>query len=118
MAMGNRSATAGAPALVISQWASAQVTVTAGSTTATTATVTLPGGQTGYPRVLRVSGSASGQASITFGASAQVIALCNPNAPYSDVRIPPSAFPNPTGAVPVSVIVDAAGTVRVAIGFQ
>ena len=113
MAMGRGSG----GGIVITQWAATKHTFSTAGNTATV-TATLPGGQTGIPRVLRASGGVSGIATITYGASAQVIAPINPNAPYTDVLIPATAFPNPTGSVPIKLTGDAAGTLRATVGFQ
>lgn len=97
------------------QWASASYTASGAGTSSETAT--LPSNQTGKPILLRVSGSVSGQVVLTYGNAAQIIAPVNPNAPYSDIPIPGSAFPAPTGSVTMSLTADGAGVIRALVGF-
>lgn len=94
------------------QWASAAVT----STTSSQA-ITLPSGQTGKPVVLRGSGTSSGQIALTYGNASQVIVPVNPNAEFTEIPIPASAFPAPTGSVTVDITVDGTGTIRALVGF-
>ena len=98
------------------QWASAAYTASAAGSSSETAT--LPSGQTGRPSILRVSGSVSGEVVLTYGNAAQIIAPVNPNAQYTDIQIPASAFPAPTGSVTMTLTADGAGVIRALIGFQ
>ena len=99
----------------VKQWAGNSNTFTAQGNASLT--ITLPSGQTGKPVIMRGSGSVSGQITLTYGNVAQVIVPINPNAPYSEVVIPPAAFPSPTSSVVVTVTGDAAGVIRCLIGF-
>ena len=108
--MASRSSAAG-----VKQWASEAYTASASGSSSET--VTLPGGQVGKPVMLRGSGSVSGQISLTYGNNAEIIVPVNPNAPYAETAIPPSAFPNPTGTVTVTITADGAGTIRALVGF-
>lgn len=99
----------------VKQWASAANTFTAAGTASVSPA--LPGSGTGRPIKLRASGSVSGQASITIGNTAAIIAPVNPNAGFTEVDIPASAFPSPVGSVTVSVTADGAGTIRAFVGF-
>lgn len=97
---------------VVKQWASASVTATT-----TGVSVSLPTGQTGKPIKLRGSGTSSGQIALTFGNSSQVIVPVNPNAPFSEVDIPATAYIAPTNSVTVDITVDGTGTIRALVGF-
>jgi hypothetical protein len=97
------------------QWASVAYTATAAGSSSET--VTLPGGQVGKPVMLRGSGSVSGQISLVYGNNAEILVPVNPNAPFSETPIPPTAFPAPTGSVTVTVTADGAGVVRALVGF-
>jgi hypothetical protein len=81
-------------------------------------TVALSNGQTGKPVVIRASGNVSGQVSLTYGNGSQVIIPVNPNAPYTEEKVPASGFPNPTNAVAVTLTADGAGTIRCLVGFN
>ncbi len=96
-------------------WASASNTFAAAGSSNQTAT--LPGSAVGRPRVLRASGSVSGQVSITISNTQTIIAPVNSNAPYTEVELPAYAFPTDTGAVPVTLDADGAGTIRALVGF-
>ena len=81
-------------------------------------TPTLPGGAPGMPRRVRASGSVSGYVTISIGTQAQLVLLVNPNAPFTEIAIPPSAFPGPVNSVPVSVTAAGAGTITVVVVFD
>ncbi len=80
-------------------------------------TPTLPGGATGKPIYVRVSGSVAGYVTVAVGTQAQFVVLVNPNAPFTQEPLPASAFPSPVNAVPVSATAAGAGTISVVIGF-
>ena len=99
----------------IAVWASAANTFSAAGSA--TSTPTLPGGAIGFPRVVRASGNVSGQVVVNISNNQQVIVPVNPNAPFTEVAIPASAFPIKTGQVSVTLTSDGAGTIRALIGF-
>lgn len=99
-----------------SLWAQASNTFSAAGTSAQTPT--LPGGAVGTPRVVRASGSVSGYVTVNISNTQTVIVPVNPNAPYTEVALPPTAFPTKTGQVSVTLGADGAGTIRCLIGFS
>ena len=80
-------------------------------------TAALGNGQVGKPVKIKVSGSVSGQALITYGNNASKIVPCNPNAPFTEDVIPASAFPKPTNAVSITLTGDGAGVIRAIVTF-
>ena len=80
-------------------------------------TAALGNGQVGKPVKIKVSGSVSGQALITYGNNASKIVPCNPNAPFTEDVIPASAFPKPTNAVSITLTADGAGVIRAIVTF-
>ena len=80
-------------------------------------TAALGNGQVGKPVKIKVSGSVSGQAVITYGNNASKIVPCNPNAPFTEDVIPGSAFPKPTNAVSITLTADGAGVIRAIVTF-
>lgn len=103
------------PTAPVKLWASASNTFTASGSASLTPS--LGAGQVGKPVVIRASGSVSGDVTLTFGNNSQVVVLVNPNAPYTEETIPPSAFNVPSNSVSVTANADGAGTIRVAVGF-
>ena len=99
----------------VKQWASASNTFAAAGSA--TVSATLPGNGTGRPIKLRASGSVSGQASILVGNTSTIIAPVNPNAPFTEVEIPASAFAGPVGTVSVTLTADGSGVIRSLVGF-
>ena len=80
-------------------------------------TASLGNGQVGKPVRIKVSGSVSGQAVITYGNNASKIVPCNPNAPFTEDVIPATAFPKPTNAVSITLTADGAGVIRAIVTF-
>lgn len=110
---GGAGSTAGLPA---KQTATASNTFAAAETV--TVTPALPGTAVGRPKWLRLQGNVSGVASIQIGNLAVLNAVCVPNQVPDVVQIPPNAFPSPVNSVSVSLTADAAGVLRVVIGFD
>ena len=108
--MGNRRPTAN-----VKQWASASYTASAAGSSSETPT--LPQGMVGKPLVIRASGSVSGQVTFTYANGAQILVPVNPNAEYTEEKIPDSAFPAPTNQVSVTLVADGAGVIRCLVGF-
>ena len=98
-------------------WQDASASNTFSASGSTTVSATLPSGSVGIPFRLRVSGSVSGQVSLTYGNNAQIIAPVNPNAPYTEIEIPLSAFPTPLNSVSLTLTADGAGVIRAIISF-
>lgn len=96
-------------------WASTSNTFAAAGNASKTAT--LPGSAVGRPRMLRASGSVSGEVDIAVSNTQTLICPVNPNAPYTEIALPSYAFPTATGAVPVTLVADGAGVIRAVIGF-
>ena len=83
-----------------------------------TVTPALPGTAVGIPKWMRLQGNVSGQASIQIGNLAVLTAVCVPNQAPDVVMIPTGAFPNALNSVSVVLTADAAGTLRVVVGFD
>lgn len=80
-------------------------------------TITLPGGAVGTPKTIKGTGSVSGYVTITYGNGAQVLVPVNPNAPFAERPIPPTAFPSKVGSVSVTLGADGAGVIRAIVSF-
>ena len=96
--------------------ATAANTFTAAGTASVTAT--LPGGAVGTPRKIRASGSVSGAVTLQYANAQELTVSVNPNAPYTELDIPPQAFPSKTGEVTVTLTADGAGTIRAIVDFS
>ncbi len=98
-----------------SLWASAANTFTAAGSSSQTPT--LPGGAVGTPVICRASGGVSGLVTVNISNTQTVLVPVNPNAPFTEVELPPGAFPVKTGQVSVTLEADGAGPIRCLIGF-
>lgn len=98
-------------------WQDAAAANTFSAAGSTTVSTTLPSGSVGIPFRLRVSGSVSGAVALTYGNNAQIIAPVNPNAPYTEIEIPLSAFPTPLNSVSLTLTADGAGVIRAIVSF-
>jgi hypothetical protein len=108
--MGNRRPTAN-----VKQWASAVIQLR--QQAAPVKLQHLPQGMVGKPLVIRASGSVSGQVTFTYANGAQILVPVNPNAEYTEEKIPDAAFPAPTNQVSVTLVADGAGVIRCLVGF-
>lgn len=96
------------------KWAVSNLDAVAGSQSET---VTLPGGASGIPKMLKVGGAVSASVSLNYGNNQQVVAICNPNSPADLVDIPPQAS-GITQSVSVTVFAAAAGYVFISVAFE
>lgn len=80
-------------------------------------TVTLPGGASGVPKVLKVAGAVAASVTMSYGNNQQIVAIVNPNGPMDQVNIPPQAS-GVTQSVTLTVNASAAGYIYIAVGFQ
>jgi hypothetical protein len=90
----------------------AALTATGAQTTPTAVTASFPGNSTAIPRRLRVSGSVSGFVELQVSQNQYISLPANPNAPFTEIMIPPSAFSGPVTGVSLLFQADAAGTIR------
>jgi hypothetical protein len=87
-------------------------TATDAETTTTAVTASFPGNSTAIPRRLRVSGSVSGFVELQVSQNQYISLPANPNAPFTEIMIPPSAFSGPVTGVSLLFQADDAGTIR------
>ena len=101
------------------QTAVATHTSTAAETTFSTVAATLPGGATGKPRKLKVSGSVSGIVQLPFGNQASYALPVAPNQLPVEYIIPASAFPNAVNALNIQFeCTGGVGTLIAVVEFQ
>ena len=92
--------------------ANASHTATGAETTTTSVTATWPGNSTAIPRRLRVSGNVSGFVELQVSQNQYIQLPCNPNAAFTEMMVPPSAFSGPVTGVALLFQCDDAGTIR------
>lgn len=92
--------------------AHASHTATGAETSTTAVTASFPGNSTAIPRRIRVSGSVSGFVELQVSQNQYIALPANPNAPFTEIMIPPSAFSGPVTGVSLLFQADAAGTIR------
>lgn len=100
------------PGMVYKQSAQGSHTATGAESSLTSVTINFPNGSTVKPKAIRVSGSVSGFVQFTASAGQVITIACNPNAPYTEESIPPTAFPDPVNSLAVGFQADGAGTIR------
>lgn len=87
-------------------------TATAAETSTTSVTATFPGNSTAIPRRLRASGSVSGFIQLQVSQNSYISLPVNPNAPFTEIMIPASAFNGPVTGAAILFQADGAGTLR------
>jgi len=90
---------------------------TAAVTTPKAFTLTFPNGIAAIPKRVRVSGSVAGSIALQYGAGEKIIIPINPNAPYTQGKIPPGSFKTPTTTVNMEYTASGAGTIIVIVDY-
>jgi hypothetical protein len=98
-------------------YASASVSHTFTAAGSFSATATLANGAVGKPKRVRVSGNVSGEVDIQIQNTQVIVIPVNPNAPFTEVDLPDFAFPKNIGQVALTLVADAAGTIRAIVDF-
>ncbi|MEM0135723.1 MAG: hypothetical protein QXU18_10965 [Thermoplasmatales archaeon] len=96
---------------------SATVSPSGAVTSPTAVTVTFPNGVAGIPVQIRASGSVSGLVILQYGAGPQIQLPVNPNAPFTSVAIPKSAFPNAVTSVNLQYEASGAGSIFIFVDY-
>ena len=96
---------------------SATVVPTGAVSTNTAVTVTFPNGVSGVPVALRASGSVSGIIVLQYGAGDQVQLPVNPNAPFTQVKIPSGAYKTPVSTVNLYYQAAGAGSIFIFVDY-
>jgi hypothetical protein len=93
------------------------ISPSAAVTTFTNATITFPNGVSGFPIMLRASGSVSGVIQLNFSAGNSIQIPVNPNVSFTSATIPEGAYPSPVTQVTVQYISAGAGSIFVFVDF-
>lgn len=65
--------------------------------------VDFPGNSTAVPVRIRASGTVAGYVSLTVSGNKTITVLVNPNAPFTEILIPPGSYSGPVTGITVTV---------------